>query len=126
MSESNQEADIAETLRKMEEMIGEKPVPQLLMSKVVPEWIPRQMDERQFVMQLPNIPEKYKHLIMIAVAAAVGSKMCTEVFTKIAKRRGVTEREIGEAILIARFALASTIFATATPALEWLVGGDVE
>ena len=126
MSESNQEADIAETLRKMEEMIGEKPVPQLLMSKVVPEWIPRQMDERLFVMQLPNIPEKYKHLIMIAVAAAVGSKMCTEVFTKIAKKRGVTEREIGEAILIARFALASTIFATVTPALEWLVGGDVE
>ncbi len=106
-------------LRRMEEMIWEKPLPQLLMSKVVPEWIPRQMDKRQFVMQLPNIPEKYKHLIMIAVAAAVGSKMCTEVFTKIA-----TEREIGEAILVARFALASTIFATVTPALEWLVGGD--
>lgn len=118
--------EVEEILKRMEEMIGEKPLPQLLMSKVVPEWIPRQMDERQFVMQLPNIPEKYKHLIMIAVAAAVGSKMCTEVFTKIAKRRGVTEREIGEAILVARFALSSTIFATVTPALEWLVGGDKE
>ena len=118
--------EVEDIFKRMGEMIGEKPVPQLLMSKVVPEWIPRQMDERQFAMQLPNIPEKYKHLIIIAAAAAVGSKMCTEVFTKIAKRRGVTEREIGEAILIARFALASTIFATATPALEWLVGGDVE
>ena len=112
-------------LKRMEEMIGEKPLPQLLMSKIVPEWIPRQMDERKFVMQLPNIPEKYEHLIMIAVAAAVGSKMCTEVFTKIAKRKGVTEREICEAILIARFALASTIFATVTPALEWFVGCDM-
>lgn len=113
-----------EILRKMEEMIGEKPKPQLLFSKIVPEWLKRQMEERQFVMQLESIPEKYKHLIMIAVAAAVGSKMCTEVFTKIAKRRGVSEREIGEAILVARFALASTIFATVTPALEWLLGGD--
>ncbi len=118
--------EVEEILKRMEEMIGEKPLPQLLMSKVVPEWIPRQMDERQFVMQLPNIPEKYKHLIMIAVAAAVGSKMCTEVFTKIAKRRGATEREMGEAILVARFALSSTIFAMVTPALEWLVGGDKE
>ena len=118
--------EVEEILKRMEEMIGEKPLPQLLMSKVVPEWIPRQMDERQFVMQLPNIPEKYKHLIMIAVAAAVGSKMCTEVFTKIAKRRGVTEREIGEAILVARFDLSSAIFATVSPALEWLVGGDKE
>jgi len=116
--------DVEEILKRMEEMIGEIPLPQLLMSKVVPEWIPRQMDERQFVMQLPNIPEKYKHLIMIAVAAAVGNKMCAEIFTKIAKQGGVTEREIGEAILIARFALSSTIFATVTPALEWLVGDD--
>jgi len=113
-----------EILRRMEETIGEKPLPQLLMSKVVPEWAQRQMDERQFVMKLENIPEKYKHLIMIAVAAAVGCEMCTEVFTKIAKRRGVSDREIGEAILVARFALSSTIFAAATPALEWLVGGD--
>ncbi len=111
-----------EILKKMEEMIGEKPVPQYLFSKIVPEWLPKQMEERQFVMQkLESIPEKYKHLIMIAVAASVGCEMCTEVFTKIAKRRGVSDREICEAILVARFALASTIFATATPALKWLV-----
>lgn len=66
----------------MEETIGETSLP-LLMSKVVPEWIPRRMDERQLVMQLPNIPEKYEHLITIAVAAAVGSKMCTEISHKI-------------------------------------------
>ncbi len=115
---------IEQILKKMEELIGEEPKAQALFAKLVPEWIPRQMDERQFVMSLENIPEKYKHLIMIAVAAAIGSKMCTEVFVKIAKRRGVSDREIGEAILVARFALASTIFATATPALEWLVGGE--
>ncbi len=113
--------EVEEILKKMEEMTGEKPLPQILMAKIIPEWVERQMEERKFVMQLPEIPEKYKHLIMIAVAAAVGSKMCTEVFIKIAKRKGVSEREIGEAILTARFALASTIFATATDGLKWLV-----
>ncbi len=113
---------IEQILRKTDEMIREKPKARSLFAKVVPEWIPRQIDEGQFVMSLESIPEKYKHLIMIAVAAAVGSKMCTEIFVKIAKRRGISDSEIGEAILVARFALASTIFATATPAFEWLVG----
>ncbi|MDK2796439.1 MAG: hypothetical protein PWQ58_1638 [Archaeoglobaceae archaeon] len=113
---------VEEILKKMEEMIGEEPEPQVLFSKLVPEWIARQADERKFVMSLPNIPEKYKHLIMIAVAAALESEMCTEMFVKIAKRSGVSDREIGEAILVARFAKASTIFATATPAFRWLVG----
>ncbi len=112
--------EVEDILENMEKMIGEKPEPQVLLSKVVPEWIPRQADERKFVMQLETIPEKYKHLIMIAVAAGTGSKMCTEMFTKIAKKKGVEDREIGEAILIARFALASTVFATATPALRRL------
>jgi len=122
MSEMNVEG----ILKKMEEMIGEEPRPQVLFSKILPEWIPRQMDERQFVMRLESIPEKYKHLIMIAVASALQCELCTETFVKIAKRRGVSEREIAEALLVARFALASTIFATATPALEWLVGDDEE
>ncbi|MEM3451768.1 MAG: carboxymuconolactone decarboxylase family protein [Nitrososphaerales archaeon] len=114
--------DVEEILKKMEEMIGEKPKPQVLFAKVWPEWLERQMNERKFVMSLPSIPEKYKHLIMVAAAAAFGSETCTEMFAKIAKRSGVSDREIAEALLIARFAVASTIFATATPALEFLTG----
>lgn len=113
---------IEQILKRMQELIGEEPEAQVLLSRITPEWIPRQAEERKFVMELPEIPEKYKHLIMIAVSAALGCEMCTEIFTKIAKRRGVSDREIGEAILVARFAMASTIFATATPALRGLVG----
>ncbi len=79
-------------LKKMEEMIGEKPEPRALFSKLVPQWIARQADERKFVMSLPNIPEKYKHLIMIAVAT-LESESCTEVFVKIAKRSDFTDRD---------------------------------
>lgn len=113
-------ASVQQILKMMEENLGEEPKPMVLMSKLVPEWIPRQAQERKFVFDLPNIPPKYKHLIMIAVAAAVNSHLCTETFIKIARRAGVSKEEIGEALLAARFALASTIFATAVEGMEYL------
>jgi len=111
---------VEEILRQMERMLGEEPRPMVLMSKVLPQWIPRQAEERKFVFDLPNIPAKYKHLIMVAVAAAVSSHLCTETFIKLAKRSGVSKEEIGEAIVAARFALASTVFAAAEEGLEAL------
>jgi len=115
---------VEQILKNMAENLGEEPKPMVLMSRVIPEWIPRQAQERKFIFDLPNIPPKYKHLIMIAVAAAVDSHMCTETFIKLAHRAGVTNEEIGEAILAARFALGSTIFATAVEGMEYLVGKD--
>lgn len=56
---------VGDILKRMEKITEEKPLPQLLMPKVVSEWISGQIDERRFVMQLLNIPEN--------VAAAVGS-----------------------------------------------------
>jgi alkylhydroperoxidase/carboxymuconolactone decarboxylase family protein YurZ len=111
---------VEEILRQMERMLGEEPRPMVLMSKVLPQWIPRQAEERKFVFDLPHIPAKYKHLIMVAVAAAVSSHLCTETFIKLAKRSGVSKEEIGEAIVAARFALASTVFAAAEEGLESL------
>ena len=114
---------VEQILKAMADNLGEEPRPMVLMSRVIPEWIPRQAQERKFVFDLPNVPAKYKHLIMIAVASVVSSHMCTEAFVKIARRAGVTNEEIGEALLAARFALASTVFAAATEGLEHLVGG---
>ena len=111
---------LEQVLQMMTENLGEEPRPMVLMSKVLPEWIPRQAEERKFVFDLPNVPSKYRHLIMIAVAAAVSSHLCTETFIKIAERSGVSKEEIGEAIITARFALASTVFASATEGLDFL------
>lgn len=113
---------VEQVLKMMADSLGEEPRPMVLMSKVVPEWIPRQAQERKFVFDLPHVPAKYKHLIMIGAAVAVGCHLCTETFIKQAHRAGVSSEEIGEAILAARFALASTVFATATEGLEHLVG----
>lgn len=107
-------------LQMMAENLGEEPCPMVIMYRVLPEWIAEQAQERKFVFDLPHIPPKYKHLILIGVAAAVSSHLCTETFMKIAKRAGVTKEEIGEAIIASRFALASTVFAAATEGLEHL------
>jgi len=116
---------IEEILKMMEKGLGEEPKPMVLMSKLIPEWIPRQAQERKFVMdQLNHIPPKYKHLIMIAASTAVGCHLCTETFIKIAHRAGVTKEEIAEAILAARFALASTTFATALEGMEFLASKE--
>lgn len=119
---SEKTVNIEEILKMMEKGLGEEPRPMVLMSKIIPEWVPRQAQERKFVMEeLNHIPPKYKHLIMIAAAAAVGCHLCTETFIKLARRAGVTKEEIGEAILATRFALASTTFATAIEGMEHLV-----
>lgn len=115
---------VDEILEKMAAGIGEEPVPMVLISQLIPSWIPRQAQEKHFVMDLPNIPAKYKHLIMIGVAAAVSSHLCTETFTKAAHRAGISKEEIAEAILTARFALASTTFATAVEGMRYLVEND--
>jgi AhpD family alkylhydroperoxidase len=116
---------VEEILKMMEKGLGEEPKPMVLMSKLIPEWIPRQAQERKFVMdQLNHIPPKYKHLIMIAASAAVGCHLCTETFIKIAHRAGVTKEEIAEAILATRFALASTTFATAVEGMEFLTSKE--
>ena len=120
--EEKKQMSIEEILKMMEKGLGEEPKPMVLMSKLIPEWIPKQAQERKFVMEdLKAIPPKYKHLIMIAASAAVGCHLCTETFIKLAHHAGVTKEEIAEAILATRFALASTTFATAIEGMEYLV-----
>lgn len=117
---------VEQILKMMADNLGEEPRPMVLMSRITPEWIPRQAQERKFIFDLPHVPAKYKHLIMIASALAAGCPLCTETFIKQAYRAGVSKEEIGETVLAARFALASTVFATAVEGLEHLVGEVTE
>ncbi|OPY11008.1 MAG: Carboxymuconolactone decarboxylase family protein [Syntrophus sp. PtaB.Bin138] len=116
-----QKPNVEQILKQMAENLGEEPRPMILMSKLIPEMVPKQAQDRKFVMELPHIPPKFKHLIMIAVAAAVSSHMCAETFIKLASRAGVSSEEITEAIITARFALGSTVFAAATEGMDYMV-----
>jgi alkylhydroperoxidase/carboxymuconolactone decarboxylase family protein YurZ len=103
--------DPDQILREMEKNAGEICEPLNLTAKIMPEWIPQQADEGKFVMSLPNVQPKYKQLIMISAAAVLQNRTCCEYFIKVGKHMGLNDKEIGEAILTARFAMASTIFA---------------
>ena len=120
--ETKQMMSVEEILNMMEQGLGEEPKPMKAMSKMIPEWIPRQAGEKKFVMEeLSHIPGKYKHLIMIAAAAVSGSSTCTRNYMKSAQRAGLSHEEIAEALLVARFALASTVFATSLDGMELLL-----
>jgi AhpD family alkylhydroperoxidase len=112
---------IDQVLQTMEKASGGDPRPMRVLASIEPEFVYEQVRSRMFVMDQPHIPGKYKHLIMIAVAAAVESQMCTTVFMKGAHLAGVTKEEIAEAIMVARQARASTIFATALEGFEALL-----
>ncbi len=112
---------IEEVLANMEKMSGGDPRPMRTLAAINPAFVFEQARSKKFVMEQPLIPPKYKHLIMIAVAAVVESTMCTTVFMKGAAIAGVTKEEIAEAIMVARQARASTIFATAVEGFEGLL-----
>ncbi len=119
--EEKKQPSVEEMLKMMEERLGQEPRPMVLMSKLIPELIPKHMQDMKFVMELPNIPTKYKQLIMIAVTIAFGSPHCTENQIRIAHRAGVSKEEIAEAIITARFALGATTVVTATEGMEYLL-----
>jgi AhpD family alkylhydroperoxidase len=109
---------VEQVLKNMEKQLGAEPRPMILMSKIVPEAVIRQASERKFVFDMPGVPVKYKHLICVAVAAAASSHLCTETFIRLAERAGATKEEIGETLLTAKFALGSTVFASAVDGME--------
>lgn len=99
------------------------PTPMDLLKKVAPEFAQNQFDQRALLFESPKyqaIPLKYKLLSGIAVAAALGSVTCTEMWTKMALQKGVTSAEIGEAILVARYMKMATVNDTALSSFEML------
>lgn len=92
------------------------PSPMELLRQLAPEFAKNQMEAKSLLFEHPNyqaIPAKYKILIGIAAAAALGSEMCTEMWAHQAKEKGLTDREIVEAVLVARFMKQATVNDTA-------------
>ena len=122
--EQNQQPTVEQVLKAMGEKMGEVPRPMVLMSRVAPQAVLRQAADQKFVFEQPQIPMKYKTLMMIVATVAMGNEKCAKTQINQAKRAGITKEEIGEAILLARYALASTSFNTVVDGLELLVGSE--
>ncbi len=101
--------------------------PMDLIQEFAPEFAQNQMDERALLFEHPGyqaIPGKYKLLIGIAAAAIAGSDTCTQMWVKMAKEKGVTNAEITEAIMVARYMKQATVNDTVSNALRTLSSED--
>jgi AhpD family alkylhydroperoxidase len=97
--------------------------PMELLKGFAPEFAKNQMEEKALLFENPNyqaVPAKYKLLIGIASAAIIGSDTCTQMWVKMAKEQGVTNKEITEAIMVARYMKQATVNDTASSAFELL------
>ena len=97
--------------------------PMELLKEFAPEFAQNQMDEKALLFEHPGyqtVPAKYKLLIGIAAAAISGSDTCTQMWVKMAKDKGVTNEEIIEAIMVARYMKQATVNDTTSNAFRVL------
>ncbi|MEX0681692.1 MAG: carboxymuconolactone decarboxylase family protein [Balneolales bacterium] len=100
--------------------------PMELLKQFAPEFAENQMQEKSLVFEnekYQKVPDKYKMLVGIGVAAALGSDTCTQMWTKMAKNNGVTNEEIVEAMQVARYMKQATVNDTIANSLKILEEG---
>ena len=72
-----------------------KKSPMELLKQFSPEFAENQMQEKYLIFEnekYQKVPNKYKILVGIGVAAALGSDTCTQMWTKMAKQNGISNR----------------------------------
>jgi AhpD family alkylhydroperoxidase len=101
----------------------ENKTPMELLKQFAPEFAQNQMQEKSLIFEnekYQKVPNTYKMLIGIGVAAALGSDTCTQMWTKMAREKGVTKEEITEAIMVARYMKQATVNDTVSNSLDYL------
>lgn len=106
-------------------MADQKKTPMELLKHFAPEFADNQMQEKALIFEnvkYQKVPNKYKMLVGIGVAAALGSDTCTQMWTKMAKQNNVTNEEILEAINVARYMKQAPVNDTVSNSLKILLG----
>jgi len=97
--------------------------PMELLKHFAPEFAENQMQEKALMFEnkkYQQVPNKYKMLIGIGIAAALGSDTCTQMWTKMAKQNGLSNDEIVEALNVARYMKQATVNDTMANSLRLL------
>ena len=115
---------IEQLLEHMRQESGANPVPMELLSKLDESAVFEHVSNKKWLNSKTAIPNKYKHLMSIAVAAALGQEHCIKTYVKGAKHQGFTKEEIAEALLVARFVKATSVISASVPAMEALLSED--
>ncbi len=96
-----------------------------LLKHFAPEFADNQMQEKALIFEnekYQKVPNKYKILVGIGVAASLGSDTCTQMWTKMAKQNGISNEEIVEAMQVARYMKQATVNDTIANSLKILEG----
>src|SRR5450759_4372887 len=101
--------------------MGETPEVMELLSKIKPSMVGEQARSKRFANEDSSIPDKYRQLISIAAVAGSGTPSCLKTQIRQALRQGIEPVEIVDALVVARFALASTVFSNSKEGLRVLV-----
>lgn len=113
--------NIEQLLQAMsDELDGESETMKLL-SQISESAVFEHAANKNFAMSGNNIPPKYKLLISIAVSAAIGSERCTETYTRVAGNKKITNEEIMEALLVARFVAATSVISVSTSSIKMML-----
>lgn len=112
---------IDQLLGQMKAELGAEPRIMKLLSRLKPEGVVEHAKEKAFAMGSESIPQKYKLLMAIAVSAAIGSSGCVRNYSTVASNKGVSNDEIIDSLLLARFVSAAAVVNTAGEAMEHLL-----
>jgi alkylhydroperoxidase/carboxymuconolactone decarboxylase family protein YurZ len=100
-----------------------KKTPMELLKDFAPEFAKLQMDEKALLFENEKyqaIPKKYKLLAGIAAAAVLNSDTCSRMWVKQAKDAGISNQEITEAIMVARYMKQATVNDTVSNSFQLL------
>ena len=120
--EEKKSMNIQQLLEAMTAEMGRSPETMVLLSQVNENAVFEHVADKKFAMSGTHIPPKYKILLSLAAAAAIGSEKCTNNYTQAALKNGISKEEIVEALILTRFVKASSVMSSATDALRMLVG----
>lgn len=112
---------IDQLLQQMAAEFGSEPDIMKLLSQLKPEGVFEHAKNKSFAMGAGAIPQKYKLLMAIAISSAIGSSGCTLTYSKVAANKGISNDEIMESILLARFVSATAVVNTAGDAMKHLL-----
>ncbi len=116
--EEKKTMNIEQLLETMTAKMGRSPETMVLLSQVNESAVFEHAANQNFAMSGKHIPLKYKLLINLAAAAAMGAEKCINNYTNMALKSGVSKEEIVEALVLTRFVKASSVMSSATDALR--------
>ena len=108
-------------LAKMTADMGKTPEVMALLAKIKPTMVVEQDRSMHFANEDSSIPEKYRQLVSIAAVAGSGTPSCLKQQISNALRKGIEPIEIVDTLVLARVALASTVFSNSKEGLRILV-----